>query len=255
MKKLLLLIFCIVNISFSQSGREFMMNTLNLETEIKSNINSEKTIQTEFFNSNSELSNVNPAAKKKVGLALIYSLLLPGMGELYAGSYSTGKYFTIAEGALWSTFIGMNVYGSWQQDRYKAFAVSRAGINPDGKDEDYYATISEYLDIEQYNNEKALERRFTEMYNTERYYWNWENPDDRRTYRSMWVSSEQTFNDVRFVAGLLIVNRLVSAINAVRLVAAYNKRVEEEASWNIYMGLNNQVNLPASVTINFQTSF
>jgi hypothetical protein len=198
---------------------------------------------------------LNAPAKKNAGLAIIYSLLLPGMGELYAESYSSGKYFTIAEGALWGTLIGMNVYGNWQQDRYKSFAVSKAGINPDGKDEEYFATISEYLSIEQYNNEKALERNFAEMYNTNIYYWNWENPDDRRKYRSMWVSSEQTFNDIRFVAGLLIVNRLVSAINAVRLVSAYNKRIEEEASWNFYMGLSNQQNLPASVTLNFQTKF
>ncbi len=40
-------------------------------------------------------------SKKSVGLAAIYSLLLPGMGELYAEGFSSGKYFLIAEGVLW----------------------------------------------------------------------------------------------------------------------------------------------------------
>jgi hypothetical protein len=37
------------------------------------------------------------------------------MGELYAESYTSGKYFTIAEGALWGVFIGMNSYANWQR--------------------------------------------------------------------------------------------------------------------------------------------
>ena len=39
--------------------------------------------------------------RKNPGMAVILSLLLPGMGELYAGSYDEGKIFTIADGVLW----------------------------------------------------------------------------------------------------------------------------------------------------------
>ena len=38
--------------------------------------------------------------KKAVGLAVVYSLVLPGMGELYADGFSSGKYFLIAEGVV-----------------------------------------------------------------------------------------------------------------------------------------------------------
>jgi len=193
-------------------------------------------------------------SKKNTGLAIIYSLLLPGMGELYAESYSSGKYFTIAEGVLWGAFIGINTYGSWQKDRYKSFAASNGGVNIDGKNDDYFATISEYENITQYNDEKALEHSFDEMLNDQRYYWNWEN-NDRRTYRGMWVSSEHAFNNVRFIVGALIVNRIVSAINAVRLVAAYNKRQSQEVGWNFSIGTTKSINLPTGVEFNFQTSF
>ena len=192
--------------------------------------------------------------KKNTGLAIIYSLLLPGMGELYAESYQSGKYFTIAEGLLWGTYIGVNTYGNWQQERYKSFAAAKGSVNVAGKDEDYFATISEYISIEQFNNEKALERKFDEMLNEKTYYWKWTS-EDRRAYRSMWVSSEQAFNNLRFVVGALIINRIASAVNAVRLVTKYNKQQTEELSWNISAGVENSINLPNHFTLNFQTRF
>lgn len=194
-------------------------------------------------------------SKKSAGMAIIYSLLLPGMGELYSGSYSTGKYFTIAEGALWITYIGMNSYGNWQKDRYTSFAASKGGVKTDGKDEEYFATISEYINVEQYNTEKALERNFSDMYNSPGFAWDWKTNDSRRTYRSLWVSSEQSFNNLRFVVGAMLINRIASAINAVRLVAAHNKSLNEEVSWRFSAGVDYPVDRPSSLIINFHTSF
>lgn len=192
--------------------------------------------------------------KKNVGLAIIYSLLLPGMGELYADGYSSGKYFTIADGALWGIFIGMNTYANWQKDRYQTYAVTNGGITTSGKDADFYATIGDYSNIGQYNDEQALNRDFSAMYNVETHYWNWPTTEQRKTYRSMWTSSEQTFNDIRFVVGALIVNRIASAINAVRLVSAYNKNLDTDLSWNVSVGLQNRAELPTTLVLSFQTA-
>ncbi len=194
-------------------------------------------------------------SKKSVGLGVIYSLLLPGMGELYADAYDIGKYFTIADGALWGTFIGMNVHANWQENNYKSYAESRAGISNENKDENYYATISAYSDIESYNNEKALGRNFEEMYDPDKYFWKWNTEAERESYREMWTSSEQTKNDIRFIVGGLILNRVASAINAARLVTSYNNRLEEELSWNFSVGFENKPTLPTSLNFNFTASF
>ena len=193
--------------------------------------------------------------KKSAGLAIIYSLLLPGMGELYADAYDSGVYFTIADGVLWGTYIGMNVYGNWQKDRYISYAQTNADITTQNKDDDYYATISEYLSIDQYNDQKAFERNFDEMYNTEQYFWKWNTSEERKTYRDMWVSSEQTLNDVRFVVWGLLLNRVVSAINAVRLVSRYNNNLNQEVGWNVSLGVQNLPDNSASYNLNFITSF
>jgi hypothetical protein len=246
MKLSALLIFLSAISIFSQQNAS--LSILELEQNVKSTSSPE--INT-VFNYSDELD----SQKKSTALAILYSLLLPGMGELYADSYSSGKYFTIAEGVLWGTYIGMSVYANNQEDNYKAYATTKASVNIDGKDDDYFATIGQYQNIENYNDQKALERNFDQMYDEETFFWKWQSTEDRRSYRSMWSASEQTYNDLRFVVGAMILNRVVSAINAARLISAYNSNLEEELSWNVSLGLTNNFNLPTSVNINFQTSF
>ncbi len=242
MKKLFFVIFCFAVNLFPQSSK----NLFELEEEIKAVQKNPAFEINNFIQEKTE--------RKKPILGILYSLLLPGMGELYADSYSSGKYFTIAEGALWGVFAGMNIYGNWQRDKYKSFAVSKAGITTEGKDKDYYSVISQYLNIDEYNNDKALNREFDQMY-PERYFWKWNSQKEREEYRSLWVSSEQTFNDVRFVVGAMLLNRIASAVNAVRLVSAYNKRIQEDVSWNFSVGVSRPVNLPHQLVFNFQKRF
>ena len=246
MKLSALLILAIASSVFSQQQSSFSI--LLLEQEIKSSAS-------EYSSTNLNFSNDIETAKKSAGLAILYSLLLPGMGELYADGYESGKYFTIAEGVLLGTYIGMSVYASNQEDNYKAYATTNASINTIGKDDDYFATIGQYQNIDNFNDQKALERNFNKMYDTETFFWKWQSTEDRRAYRSMWSSSEQTYNDLRFIVGAMILNRVVSAINAVRLVSAYNNRIEEELSWNVSIGLKQTANLPKSLNFYFQTAF
>ncbi len=242
MKYSLLALLFITSVSFAQAPAP--KSSLELKHIVKENLKLQP----------SDITLPAERTKKNPGLAIIYSLLLPGMGELYADGYSSGKYFTIAEGALWGMFIGMNTYANWQKDRYKSYAVTNGGVSPSGKNDDFYATIGDYSSIDQYNEEKALNRDFSALYNVETNYWNWPTTEQRKTYRGMWTSSEQTFNDIRFVVGALIVNRIASAINAVRLVSAYNKNLAADLSWNVSVGLQNKAELPTSLVLNFQTS-
>lgn len=245
MKKFLTLIIAIVGFSSTQSQDisfyEFKQQAINEAQN--------------YTNSKTSLLNDAVKQKKSTGLAILYSLLLPGMGELYADAYDSGVYFTIADGVLWGTYIGMNAYGNWQKDRYINYAQAKAGINSSNKDENYFATIGEYLSIDQYNEEKALERNFNEMYDRGTSFWKWNTSEERKSYRNMWVSSEQTFNDLRFVAGALIVNRVISAINAVRQVSKYNSNLSQEVGWNVSVGVQNLPDNSASYNLYFVTSF
>ena len=71
----------------------------------------------------------------------------------------------------------------------------------------------------------------------------------------MWESSEQTFNNVRFVVGALLLNRVVSAINAVRLVSRYNNNLSQEVGWNVSVGLQNMPDNSSAYNLNFVANF
>ncbi len=195
------------------------------------------------------------AGKKNGFLAALYSIVLPGMGELYAGDYSSGKYFTIAEGALWGAYAGFNLYGQNQKDNYEAFAAAQGGVAVEGKDDQYWADISGYLNIERFNREKLLNRDFNGVYDPATHFWDWKTDAVRKEYRNMWRSSEQAFNNVRFVVWGMLINRVISAINAVRIVAKHNKKIKEKVSWNISAGAFREPNLPEGMRLNFQLKF
>jgi len=226
MKKISAFILVLTAITFAQTAPQKSL------TELKSEIKNSTPRQ----ESSLQFANNDLPGKKSTGLAILYSLLLPGMGELYAGNYQSGKYFTIAEVVCWGTYIGFNTYGEWQKDNYKKYAQTNGGVDNSNKDADYYARIGNYKDIYQYNDDKAFDRSFGDMYNQTTYYFKWNTTEERKTYRNMWVSSENAFNNVRFAVGALILNRLASAVNAVRLVAAYNRHLKDEKKVSLYFG-------------------
>ncbi len=193
--------------------------------------------------------------KKSIGLAILYSFLLPGMGELYADSYGSGKYFTIADAVFWSTFAGFNIYGNWEENNYKSFAESSGGISLTGKNDKYFANIGIYRNINEYNNAMRLNREFNKVYDTKTHYWHWASSAQKKEYRNMWTSSQNAYNNIRFAVGALILNRIASVINAVRLVVAYNKHLKKGISWNVSFGIINNPTLPTGFRINYITTF
>ncbi|MCF6268868.1 MAG: hypothetical protein L3J41_04090 [Melioribacteraceae bacterium] len=193
--------------------------------------------------------------KKNRGLAIIYSALLPGMGELYAEGYSSGKFFTIADALLWGGLLGVTAYANNQEDNYRSFAETYGGVSLSGKDDKYFANIGNYLDIYQYNHLKELDRNFNDVYNEQTHYWKWNGQAERKEYRKIWKSSETASNTTRFIVGALILNRVASVVNAIRLVNAHNNNLKKELGWDMSFNYSNTVIEPDKISMNFRTSF
>ena len=242
MKKLFFVISVLFFSTFVFAQRNLQL--LGLKTDFRAN-----------FETTQPSTPIQNFEKKSPGLAILYSLLLPGMGELYAGNYSTGKYFTIADGVIWGFFTGITIYGNNKEDDYRSFAQAYGGVNLSGKDDQYFADISLYENIDEFNTEKELNRDFSEVYNLDTHYWEWNSTTQRREYRELWRSSETAKNNVRFAVGALVLNRIVSAIFAVRSVSAYNKKQSNEVSWNVNFGLQQNPTLPTSLVMNFSKRF
>ena len=171
----------------------------------------------------------DPASQKKSpGLAAVYSLLLPGMGELYVGSFSSGKYFLVAEGALWLTYAAFTVHGNSLQDDSRAYAISAAGIDPTAKDDQFYVDIGNFMTTEGYNDKKLRDREPELLYDrTQGFGWDWVSESARTTYKENRLSSETTYNNRKFIVAAIVINHLASAVNALRSAISHNKAVQQ----------------------------
>jgi len=166
--------------------------------------------------------------KKSAGLAAIYSLLLPGMGELYAGGFGSGKYFLIAESALWLTFSSFEIYGTALREDSRTFATSHAGVDPSGKDDQYYIDIGNFLDTDEYNQKQLQDRELEKVYDpAQGFAWSWDSDQSRLTYRSQRIDSEEIFNSKKFVVIATLVNHVASAINAARAAISHNNALDD----------------------------
>ncbi|MFA6235443.1 MAG: hypothetical protein WC824_14805, partial [Bacteroidota bacterium] len=135
--------------------------------------------------------------RKSSFLGVVYSLLLPGMGELYADRFDRGKYPFIMELALWAGALGINAYGNWVQDDARIFAQQHAGIDPAGKNDDFFVNIENYSDLSEFNNQRLIERRTDELYPDEAAWrWAWDSEANRKEYKDQRIHADEMHNAV-----------------------------------------------------------
>jgi TM2 domain-containing membrane protein YozV len=170
------------------------------------------------------------AQKKSVLLAVTLSLILPGMGELYAGNFRAGKYHLIAEGGIWLAFTSLRLHSTWERQDAHSFAAEHAGVDYNGKNSQYDVDIGSFMTLEDFNNTNLLNREYDLMYSGSSYAWNWDSDADRQKFKNLRIQSDADFNNSKFVIAVAVVNRLISAFRVGRFVANQNSLLSE--NWN-----------------------
>ncbi len=156
--------------------------------------------------------------KKRKGRAFGRSILIPGWGQLTEGRKSIGYAFLTTEAILISSFIGLRFYGSWLEDDYRNYANQHAGIEG-SHGHLFYVDIGNWMDRRSYNEQRILDRQFDDMYNSPADEWNWDSDGHRRRFKSIRISSDQARQNSVMVIGAIVLNHLVSAIEASRGVS------------------------------------
>ena len=164
-----------------------------------------------------------PPSRRSVGMAALYSLHLPGMGELYAGGFSSGKYFLAAEGALWLTYAGFDVYGSALRKDARSFAAVHSGADISRKSDQFFVDLGNFSTVADYNDKKMRDRRADLVYTTQSYQWAWDSDQNRAAYRDQRLRGENVLNNRKFIVTAVLVNHIASAINAARAAISRNK--------------------------------
>ncbi len=194
------------------------------------------------------------SSKKAPGLAAVYSLLLPGMGELYAGDFSSGKYFLAAEGILWLTYAAFEVAGNDLRNDARTYAGAQAGLAAPVKDDQLYVDVGNFNSLADYNDKRLRDRELSRVYDPARgYAWQWDSEASRLAFRDQRVRSENMYNNRKFIAAGILINHVASAINAARAAIAHNSALDETlGDLRVSGGLTGFPGMPAGVVLRIE---
>ncbi len=199
---------------FAQSKIELSQNSLN-----------KRDLTNQFLNQKSDSGKVqinSPVNRKNAGIAMILSLLVPGAGHLYLDRMDVGKFFVMGEAASWLGYAGLNIYGNALREDARTFASQNSSLSKSGKDDDYFANVGNFNSIYEYNNDKLLKGQYSQLYDVNSYYWNWNNTQNKDDFEAQRKRSERVYNSRVIFGTTLIVNRIVSAISALILTNKHN---------------------------------
>ena len=150
--------------------------------------------------------------------AFFLSLLIPGAGQYYVGEKGWAKAFLLSEGLLWLGYAGFREYGSWRENDYRVFASVRAGVDPEGKDAEFFDDVGFYDSVFERNRVTCWQEGpeaslFAEGSQPS---WAWDSEASRLTFRSLRSSSLTARERSLYMVGGLILNHVMSAIQAAR---------------------------------------
>lgn len=200
-----------------------------LESEFSSRI--QNLSQDEFSDLNeANKNNKSKSGGKKISAlrAGLYSAILPGAGEYYAGNRSKARYFFAIEAIGWAGYIGYHFYSNMKKDDLIDFAATNANANLDGKDNDFLDLVGFYSSIDEYNKFGRVfdvERPYLD--DTEEFHWKWQSDQDQAVYRHLKNRSREADRRSEFMLGLIVVNRVISIIDAIRVAKKSNRKLDE----------------------------
>jgi hypothetical protein len=203
---------------------------INSVVSLSSPDNFQKSLLTEADGGESNTTGM----EKSKGRAVLFSLLVPGTGEMYLGHKKMGAILISSEVALWSSYFLLNWISDIKEDDFMLYATSHAGVNSANKPHQYFVNIENYETLAAYN-QAVLQRRSTrDLYPEDGTYdWNWDAEESRKKYKRMRVSSDRYKNAGLFMIGGVVLNHIVSAIDVLRIANA-DQQNEASKSTHLY---------------------
>ena len=149
---------------------------------------------------------------------IVKSFLLPGWGEYALEKPNRGRIFILSETALWTSFAGALIVSNNYTDLFQAYAADYAGVETSGKDRQFWVDVGNYESLNGHNEEHLRFRDYDAIYpmNSE-WHWEWTSEEKRLQYRDYRVASDTWNLGAKFIAGSIVINHIVSAIDALYL--------------------------------------
>jgi hypothetical protein len=155
----------------------------------------------------------------------LFSLVLPGSGQLRMESHGKAYAFIAAEALSWMSFFGLNFYGHSIETDARIYGYAHAGADYRRTDEAYWSAVELTLSREAYLEE--LRRVARSLYpddpeaqaeyvedNAVAGDWQWTSNSEWFDFGSMRRSARVVFSRADLVLGVVALNHLVSAVDA-----------------------------------------
>ena len=149
---------------------------------------------------------------------VVKSLVLPGWGEYSLDNQIRGRIFVLSETVLLLAILGSYSVAQRQETEYKAYAAEHAGIDPIGKDRQFWVDIGNYSSLFTFNEEHLRWRDFNALYeDNDTWAWAWDSSNNRERFENTRITSDSWRLRGSFLIGGVVLNHIVSAIDALYL--------------------------------------
>jgi len=181
--------------------------------------------------------------------AVLRSLTLPGWGQATLGHRTAAAVFGLLETGAWTSYVSFRIQGALRTSSFERTARLFAGIDLDGRDEEFRRIVGQYSSSDAYN-QLVVYRDAANLYLRDpnnpdypgyRAYiaahqlqgadtWSWDSGDSQRRYRGQRKSAQRAELRANTALAIALVNRLVSVLHVARLHGAADAHPR---SWNI----------------------
>lgn len=177
--------------------------------------------------------------------AFLYSLVIPGLGQISTGK-NHGYFYTAAEAGLWVTYFILRNNAVNTREEYRN--VVRDNVNFEGPGNfEQWDTIEDFEHATQYENWNHVYDSPATQDRTGKWYWKDLDPTLKNEKDSTIVfdskfrleafelrqKANDTFQNARTILGLVILNHVVSAVEARINTKRWNLRQLEEKGYEI----------------------
>ena len=153
--------------------------------------------------------------------AAFLSILLPGLGERYAGGRKSVKFFFVTEGLFWTGLFAFKKLNATRENTYRAFATAHAGATTTRRANSFYDRLTNFDSIYDYNARlRYVEGELaTPLPEAPENFWEWDTRASRQQFQEL--RSKATWARTRsfLFVGTLLFNRFASALNAANIAA------------------------------------
>ena len=153
---------------------------------------------------------------------MVKSLLIPGLGELDLGSQKSSRFFMQTEAILFTSCWSAYKFATVKEKEYIAYANEHAGAK--------YTTDHRYwVDIGNYNSNEDFDEEHLRMRDSKEGQWSsspwyWEGGEEyRKKFEKMRIDSDKLYFTGRFIIGGIILNHIISGINALYISRVNDK--------------------------------